>query len=442
MAQLSQSGRIVTLLTVSQGSVFVAQPGDSVWTSTINGCAVSPPLAYTGVVYSTQLNQKLWFADGVNYAYYDPSINTVLPWKAAAGTLPVDLRGNLPRLICTWRGRIVLAGLLYDPSNWFMSAVSEPRNFDYAPNFITPTQAVTGTASPMGLVGDVITGLIPYSDDTLIFMGDHSIYQMSGDPMSGGQLDRVSDAIGGAWGICWCKDPYGTIYFVSNRCGIYTLVPGQKPIRISQPIEQLIRNLDTGMTNIRCVWNDEWQGVHFFFTPLLAPESATHLFYEWRTGAWWPDVYGADRMNPLCCVALDGNTITDRVTLIGSWDGYVRAISENAVDDDGTPIPSFVVLGPLNTKNLDELLLKDLQAVLGATSGTVTYQIYTGKTAEQALSSAPFPTNTWLAGRNLSRLIRRSGHAIYVKLSATTPWSMETIRALVAPQGIVRGRGF
>jgi len=458
--QTSQSGRIVTVVAVSQGNVIVANAGDTVWTPAINNSGETPPLNFSGLVYSSANNQKLWFADGINYVFYDPSINTVQPWVIGTyqagdtggspgtpkGVLPLDNLGNAPRLIATWRGRIILSGLINDPQNWFMSAVSDPQNFDYAPLSITPAQAIAGNNAPQGFIGDVVTSLCPYSDDVLIFGGDHTLYMMRGDPMAGGQIDLVSDAIGMAWGIPWCKDPYGTVYFVSNKTGIYSLVPGQQPQRISQAIEQLLVNIDTGANSIRLIWNDRYQGLHVFVTPLAAPAVTTHFFYEQRTGAWWQDQFANTNLDPLCCCVFDGNTPGDRVVLIGSWDGFVRAVSPTAPDDDGYPIASQVVIGPLNTEDLDDMLLKDVQGVLAQSSGPVSYQIFVGPTAEAALASAAVASGTWavttnLAGRNFTNFIRRAGHAIYIQLSATAPWAMEEIRARIATQGKVRRRG-
>lgn len=463
--QNSQSGRVVTVVTVSQGNVIVANSGDTVWTPAINNSGENPALNFSGLMYSSANNQKLWFADGINYVYYDPSVNTVFPWvigvygptdpnviaglipvNTPKGVLPRDNLGNTPRLICTWRGRIVLSGLLNDPQNWFMSAVADPTNFDYSPPSISPTQAIAGNNAPQGFIGDVVTALVPYTDDVLVFGGDHTIYMMRGDPMAGGQIDLVSDSIGMAWGIPWCKDPYGTIYFVSNKTGIYTLVPGQQPQRISQAIEQLLLPIDTGNNSIRLIWNDRYQGLHVFITPLAAPAATTHFFYEQRTGAWWQDSFGNVNLNPLCCCTFDGNTPGDRAVLIGSWDGFVRTISPTAVDDDGTPIASKVTIGPILTENLDDMLLKDLQGILGQASGTVQYDIFVGPTAEAALASASAFTGTWsvnalTAGRNLTNFIRRSGHAIYIQLSSNVPWAMEQIRARIASLGKVRRRG-
>lgn len=436
--QSSQSARLVTLVAVSQGNVKVANPGDTVWTTPTNGLAA---LNTSGVIFSAANAGSLYFADGTNWKYYRPADNTVHPWVATAGTLPVDSAGNKPRLIVTWRGRTVLSGLLKDPQNWFMSAVDAPGDFDYGPLSVTPTQAVAGNNSTLGLVGDVVNCMIPFTDDVLIFGGDHTIWIMQGDPMDGGRIQLVTNLIGMAWGAPWCQGPNGEIYFFSNQCGIYVMTPGQPIQRISQPIDNLLKTVNTGSNTIRMVWDDRFQGFHVFVTKTSGSHRAVHAFYEARAGAWFTDSFGNNDHNPLCCCTFDGNTSDDRVALIGSWDGYVRFLDAAATDDDGTEITSTVVIGPFLTADLDEVLLKDVQALLGATSGVVSYSFHVGQSAETALAATAVATGTWDANRNLSDFVRRSGHAIYVRITATNQWAMESIRLRLVSLGKVRRRG-
>jgi hypothetical protein len=301
--QLSQSGRVVYVVGVSQGNVFSAPAGATTWTSAINMSGANPPLNFTGKVQSTSLNQLMFFADGVNRVYWDPSQGvggTVLPWNPNPAlpnnVFPADSANNFPRLIATWQGRIVQAGLLLDPQNWFMTAIGDVTNggkgwndWNYFRVPQSPTQAINGTNAPQGLVGDVITGLCPYSDDILIFFGDHTIWMMKGNPMAGGNLDLISDAIGGVWGTPWCKDPYGNVFFISNKMGIYMFDPRQMqlPQRISQPIEELLLSLDTGLNAIQPIWDDRYQAARVFVSPLGAPLPTTNYCYESRTAAWF-----------------------------------------------------------------------------------------------------------------------------------------------------------
>lgn len=445
-SNLNAAGRLVTLIAVCQGNIYYANAGDETWTLGDNQTSplATPPLTFTGLVNSTTLNQKVWFADGTNWVTYNPRNNEITTWAADSGILPSDSEGNTPRLICTWRGRIVLSGLPLDPQNWFMSRQLVPTDFNYVPYFTDTVMAVAGNASPIGLVGDVVTTLIPFDDDTLVFGGDHTIWIMRGDPANGGQIDRVSDTIGMAWNNSWCKDPYGNIYFVSNRMGVYIMQPAQKgsvPQRVSQPIDQLLQDVNTGLQTINLIWNDRFQGLQIFISWTGQPAVSTHFFYETRTGAWWTDFFANVKHNPLVTCLFDGNSPTDRVPLIGSWDGYVRAIDPTAVKDDGWPIYSEVVLGPILTENLDDVLIKEVQAVLGQDSGEVTYEVLAASSAELALSSDPVATGSWKPGRNLSSYIRRAAHALYIRVRSTNSWALESIRCRLAAQGKVRMRG-
>lgn len=443
MPQLSESGRIVSLISVQRGYPYLAQPGDSSWTSTSNATGDDPPLIVSGRVFMAPNNQYMYFADGTNYVRYRPETNTTERWAASYGVLPVDSLNNTPRLICTWRGRTVLSGLLLDPQNVFFSRVNDPTDFEYFPADETrqsPSQAVALSAAPQGVVGDPVHCLIPYTDDVLILGCSDSIYQLTGDPMANGQLALVTKAIGMAWGQPYCMDPYGTIYFVSSKLGIFTMRPGQLPVRISQPIEQLVQEVNTG-TNVVCaVWDDRYQLARFFFTPAASPAASTHLVFEARTQSWWQVAHANVLHDPICAAVLDGNRPEDRVAAIGSWDGYVRYYDPAAEDDDGTAIAAEVVVGPINTKDLDDVMLENLQALMGEDSGDVTYRVYAGTSAEAALAAAAVKSGTWTAGRNLLSPIRVAAHAVYVKVSGSVRFIFEQLRGKVSTRGMVRRR--
>lgn len=440
--QGSQSGRLVLAWAVSQGTVSVLPAGETAWVTPTNETGQTPALNATGLVYGANNNQLVFFADGTNAVYYDPVTNKVKLWTLTAGTFPEDSEGNLPRLICTWRGRTVLAGLLDDPSVIFMSKVSDPFDFNYAPAVpVPPDSAWSGHVGPQGETGDVITALIPYTDDVLIIGQDSSLALFRGDPNYGGSIDNVTSTIGIAWGQAWCMDPAGVVYFFSNRTGVFGYVPGNQPLRISQAIDTLMLDIDTGQYVVRLLWNDRFKGLHVFVTLLSTRTQTRHFFWEQQANAWWVDTFGSTALNPLCCTVFDGNQQTDRVSLIGSWDGYVRSVSSDAEDDDGTLIESEVWIGPFLTQFSDAVILHEIQAVLGASSGDVNYEVYVGDTAEEALASDPVATGTWSAGRNFTDTVRRAGYAAYIRLTSTNVWAMEGIRCLISDRGLIRRRG-
>jgi hypothetical protein len=428
--QVSQSGRIVTLLAVSEGTVYTLNPGDTAWATPTNNTGETPALSLSGVMDSAANNQKMFFVDGINYCYYDPDTDTVELWAATGGgTLPHDDDNHTARLIETWRGRTILSGVLGDPHNIFASAASDPFNFDYSPVTPTPTQAWALNTGDLGLVGDVVTGLCPWNDDVLVVFCDHSVYKITGDPASGGQIDRVTDKIGCAHGRAWCKAPDGTLYWISNRSGIYAMTPGGTPQRVSTKIDSLLVDLDMGRNIFRMAYDDRRQEIRLFVTWVDNPQATTHFTLELRPQAWWTDTFADDDMNPLCVYEFDGDEPGDRKLLLGCWDGYVRVIDYDATTDDGVPIESEVLLGPLLTSNTDEVKLTTLQGVFAKDSDAVDYDLLLGKTAEEALEATGVASGSFSESRGYNQYVNRAAHAIYLRLRSNGRWAMELIRA-------------
>ena len=447
MPQFSNYGRVVTLAAVAQGNVFYARAGDTTWTQATNNSGGTPPLNFTGIVLSSSLGDNLYFADGVNAVYFDSRNGTVEDWTLTDGDFPADSANNFPTIIETWRGRILQAGILLAPQQLHASRIDDPFDHDYNPVNFDAGQAWALTVGEQGEVGDIITGLVPYTDDVLIIGGDHTVQMLTGDITDGGKKILLSDQMGMAFGRAWCRDPYGSVYFMSSKAGIFRLTPGQaSPIPISQPIEQLVTAINTGTNGVRLGYDDRYQLIRVFITPLAEPGETTHYVFEIRTGAWWQVKHGHIKHDPLTCCTFDGNLPDDRVLLIGSWDGYVRYYSPDAEDDDGYELTSRGVFGPVLTPTNDEMMLRELQPVMGAASEEVEYAVHAADTAEEAAAllddDDAVPVEGVLeAGRNTTQPIRAAGKAIYIAFESTKRWAMESIRMLISSQGKVRGRG-
>lgn len=442
--QASQFGRVVSTVVVCEGEVYRLLPGATSYEAAINNTGNTPAMNETGLIRSAANSQKLWMVDGVNNVVYNPATNELDLWTTTAGALPVDSDGNYGTIIENWRGRICIAGVEGDPQTVFMSKVGDPTNWDYFPDEPSSIDAVAGNLTgSFGLIGDVVTALIPYNDDTLIVGCDHEIHILRGDPNDGGQNDLVTRAIGMAYGLPWCMGPMGEVYFFSNRCGVYVMAPGMMPKCISDGIENELQQVNTGTHGVCMGWDDRFKGLYLFISPLDEPGDGINFYYDQRNNAWFKDTFRNPKHNPLCCVTFDGNDPADRTLLIGSWDGYVRTIDPEAVDDDGYPIDSEVWIGPLLTKDLDDVTLRSLQAVLGEQSGPVNCDIFAGETAEAALASAKANDEPIVfdPSRNLSTRIKIADHAIYIRLTASAPWSMESIRAITTLNGKKRQRG-
>lgn len=430
-----QAQRQVTMLGVSNGTIFKF---DNNLAYLIGGgsSALNNAAPY---VFSTQLGTKMFWADGQNYVVLDALTGLVTPWTLTAGTFPRDKAGNGCRLIETWNGRLCLSGLPLDSQNWFMSAVSNPLDFNIGVFPATATMAVFGNDSPLGLLGAPVMCMIPYVDNTMIFGLSHQIWLLQGDPQNGGSFVLVTDKIGMPFGRPWCKDPNGQVYFMSSRQGIFKITPGALPVPVSQNISPLFDNLNLSANIIRLEWDTQARGFGVWITP-IAGGPTTNYFYEDRVSAWWPDAYGAPGMNPNCVKAMDGDSPNQRTMFLGCQDGFIRSVNPTATMDDYLPIASFVYLGPIGTRDLDVVKLKALHTRLAAASSPVTFSVYVGNSAESAFNSQPVMKGTWTAGHNPTTYIRYSGTAVYIRIDCSGPWANEIIQMVYRKEGLVQRR--
>lgn len=395
-------------------------------------------------VFSDGLFGKLYFADGVNYKVFTASNSTVNTWTPTAGSLP-GTASICPRLICAWRGRIVISGLRTDAHNWFMSKVGDPLDWDYAPVAVTEMQAAQGGVGYVGKLGDIINCLIPYNDDTILFGCDKSIWRMAGDPMAGGKLDLVTDAAGIAFGKPWCKNKAGDVFFYSTNGRVYQTPQDGKPYEISMEIHPLIVNTNLNTSVIRMLYDDREDGFHMFVTP-LTNGSATHWFFDTKSAGWFKNVMGSNSYNPVAVHRLQGDASTERLTLIGGEDGFIRYFANNTYADDGTNTTSYVVLGPIVSEaGRYPHVLREIQGILDTGSGGILYEIVTGDSPDAAIASIAnsfVGDGTITNGRSYAFQPHDRSFYTYIKIGATTNtnWAIEEIRAKLSVIVSSKGR--
>lgn len=460
-SQLAMQVRAVTPIAVIDGKV---RTFDATQSLTPTGVSDPDLLATAPFIQSVVYGQKVYFCDGTKYVKYDPATGangTVSAWSAAtAGTIPAN-GADVCRLIATWNNRVVMSGIKSDPQVIFMSAMGDAENWDYAPSPQVVTQAVAfGTTEDTATLPEPVMSLMPYSSDVMFVGLDHSIYAISGDVMMGGQVDLISDITGTAFGDCWCRSPEGHLYFFGSRGGVFRMVPGSQPERITATrFERRMAGIDLNTHYVRLVWDDEEIGVRVFVTS-LAGRITDNYFYDVRNDAWFRDVYGNQNHNPVAVHVYDGDDPDDRTLWLGGQDGYVRYASTRFTSDDGTAIDSHVVLGPLQSEGGNiPFVVTELQGILDSTSSNVTWELGVGNSAEDVSfnsggylllpdggriiledgsgylllenTSATNLTGTLSPTRSYVANPRRRGMAAYIKLSNETldeAWEMEYVR--------------
>lgn len=425
----AQVRRTTTNLAVINGDLFKFN-GTSVGAITSGGGSLLSTTRHQ--IFSARLFGDVFFVDGTNNKKYVGSTDTASSWTATtAGTLPTGAR-----LIEMWRGRIVLSGIASEPHNWYLSRLGDAYDWDVSPDPIDATMPVAGNSSDVGEIGDVVTSMIPYSDDMLIFGCDHSIWVMSGDPADGGRIDNVSETVGMAWGRPWCTTPEKTVYFMGSRGSVYRFIPGQSiPERVtSQTIDELLATVDLQSTIIRMAHDDRQQTVHLWLTTIGGTTPDTHYVYDIRNDAWLVDVYGHYGLDPSAVMVMDGDDPDDRCIILGGRDGKIRKIGYTEVNDDGYAIDSYCWLPPVYFKNYPTCILKEMEVITGKNTDSLTVSTHAADLAEDALTANPAYSRTFGPGDNYLERRRAVGTHIWTKLANSNldeHWSLEYIRVVV-----------
>ena len=126
--------------------------------------------------------------------------------------------------------------------------------------------------------------------------------------------------------------------------------------------------------------------------------------------------------------------------ILAGGDGYVRKVG--GINDDGTAIQSHVLIGAMRLGGVDKAgIVNMLHGVLGTGSGTVTWRLVVGESAEQASDNAKLAietyqaggdyssyvkhTDSWTAGRSLAQYPRVRSLWCCIWLQSTDRWAFE-----------------
>jgi hypothetical protein len=379
---------------------------------------------------------KLFIVNTTTPCYLDTDDETVKDWAAkvssdGVGSLPAD-----PKLIANWRGRIVITD---GTAQFYMSRQAAPLDWDFSASDTDPSRAISSTSTNVDKLGYPITALIPFSNDYLIFGCLDSLWMLAGDPgVSGSQMVNLSQSVGIIGANAWCITPTGAVIFLS-RYGVYAVQPGGTPVPVSQPLlPRELQNLDPSQYEISMAFDTTDYGVLLFLNN-IAGGTSTQWWIDWQDQSFWPATY-AEAHEACAMYSYDAFQSSGSRVMIGGSDGYIRRHANDAGSDDGTAVSSYVIIGPwsISSNPLENGRLEEIDALLGETSGNVTWEVRTGVTHYEALAATAKRSGTWTAGRNPTRNVFLRGPSAALKLSSSTSWVMDQIIGLSTPHGRIR----
>ncbi|MDK1031023.1 MAG: hypothetical protein QGD94_03365 [Planctomycetia bacterium] len=352
-----------------------------------------------------------------------------------AGTPPSGVKMGV-----LYRDRLVLAISDYEPQNWWMSRQNNLTDWDSSQ---TDSQAsVTGAITDRaGKVGDIITALIPYSDDYMIFGCRGSLWLLRGDPMAGGQVDNMSYEVGCVDRFAWAHGPRGEIYIMSHD-GLYVVAPsarGLTPVsRTVLPRE--LSGLNPETHEIVLGWHWRQHGVAIAITA-RTPRASRHWFYDPTIRAFWPDEFDDKEIGPMSMFNYRADTLDRRYLLLGGRDGYIRAYDTGARADDSTAIVSYVVYRPIpiGQSFMHEGIVNGIDAELAETSDSLDWELRVGAGSEASALAEATRSRTWTGGGpQPTERCRARGQSLSFRIGNDTlgeRWAIDLITASITDGG-------
>jgi hypothetical protein len=381
-------------------------------------------------------------------------------WKTYANiTADYGVMPSKATLACLYRGRNVLSGNKNLPHQWYMSRQANPWDFMYIAN--DAQSPVAGGNSEAGELGDIITALIPFKDDYLIFGCANSIWVLRGDPAYGGSLDKIEDNTGIFGSRSWCWGPNNTMYFIGLN-GLYTMtVPGFDIKLISAlHLPNLVKDwqLDPSVHRVTMGYDRIRDGI-LIARSLLDGGANDVYWYDLKTEGFFPESY-PDICGPFAMHYYEAEDDDYRHLLMGCTDGYIRYFLDTAKDDDSgatdAAISSYVVF-PMQSLSEDADAsgrLQSMTVIVAGGGAATTYansdqlqiDIHKGNSAEAVLeaiisgATAHVSALVTAIGRTKFRP-RTKGNIIGVKchsVASSESWTIEKIVATVKGAGRIQ----
>lgn len=418
--------------------------------------AVNAPTGGTGAIsanaryISATIAFGKWFiATGLEYLVFDPQPSVANPFGLVKPWIPTT-SGILPprgRLLCTWRGRVGIFRSPDDPHNFFFLRSGNPFDAKFDPSSQDPAQAFPGNLSRAGLPVDIPNALLDFSDDLCVIGCDHHLFRLTGNPLSGGDIDVLSDQVGMSFGRPFCKDPEGRAYFHGSDNGVHVITPDGRVDEIDvHQIRHELEKIDLSLYYVELFWNKHANGFHLFLFPYAAAAGTplTNWFWERKTAAWHPDNFGipgTTTRQPTAVMSYDGDLPQDRLVILAGENRKLWNLSPTARDDAGVPIYSKQTFGPFLPAGDCEFRFKGLEITLASDQDGCFYEFYVSDSPD--VMGDPISKGQLRPGMNPRLPSRAKGRYVWIVLSSMTRdhrWAFENASVEVARAGRPRAR--
>lgn len=430
---VNPNARAVYLLAVANGNVYAGWDGPA-GTLTLLAAGVCSPLDRVSIDDSGGKAYLCW--GGAAPRVIDLRTRAIATHAAASG------KGAIPAgvsLVCCWRDRVIYSGVEGEEQNVYASRSGD--HTDYLHGQDDALSAFALNAGNRGRIGHAITAMVPFKDDVLLLGGDAQISACVGDPAAGGSVVTWSESVGISAHRAWTMSTEGACYFVGPG-GFYRMAPGGgKPEALTADrLNETFRRIDRDQLSICVEWDRDLHGCSIFLTRLDQAQS-THYWFDARTGAFCPEQLPVPH-GPTATCLFDGDAATDRKVIMGGFDGNLRQFHDDVASDDGLPINSHVLIGPVQPFGpYQQGILSGFEVVMSGDTDGVTMQLLSGPSAEEAAAADPQTLATWDEGGRRPRVLTRvRANTYFLKFVGGSDdyWALERAAAAADAGGMTR----
>jgi len=355
----------------------------------------------------------------VVYAVASGAIVSVDLSTGVVGSLQAT-RGSLPTGASTgvvWRDRLVLFG---GDNAIYLSRQGDFADWDFGADVEDSGRAMVFQLAESSEIGDRVTAVVPFHDQTLLAATANSLWAVVGDP-SNGSLRCVSRGVGMIGARAWCRVDdaqagdslvrYGIVFLSS--AGLFIASPdGGSVMELSgDRIPDELRGVSAS-ADVSMVYSSTERGIYLFVESVGGDTS--DWFFDLVHRAFWPVSLPVDA-RPVDLCEHSGSV------LLACADGVLRTVGGS--DDDGTSIVSHVLLGPLHvTSGMDSRgVMNTIEGAVGESSAAVTWRIVAGTTAESACERARAAIEAFDAGGDYGQYVKASG-VFHASAGRTRQW--------------------
>ena len=376
------------------------------------------------------------------YQASEGATNGIIPFKVlggAGGTLTARLDaddkplGVVPTycgLVATHGNRLAFAGDKNNRHVLYMSRVDDPQDYDYSA--VDQGAAWANSGGGEGRFGEPITSLISHNRVCLLVGCTDSTYVVRGNPRISGSIEILSHQVGPLMQSAWCKTGSEDTIMMTRE-GVFLMPPGcgQPPINVSDAyIPDDLVGLDADNDVVSLAWDGRFRGVHIYVNKASGTDFAYFFVPPERDsvlpGSFWPMDFTA--FTPQLGVNLKAAASPTKSGMILLGATGSRQYNTSSKES----IEAHLMYGPIPMGSPGtEGILARISAVLSESSDPVSWEIYSGDSAQEAFAGiATFTGSEWSRkGFNYWQHPRVRGNSFYLKVFSTgsNRWSIEEI---------------